>query len=89
MASSRGLSSGAEGNPALTADQSTEVDIGFTAIEGGTRLTLEHRGWDSLPPDHPARHGMNDRLFLLTKARWWEDHFAALREAADQDTANE
>ena len=70
--------------PNFTADQSTEVDIGFTAVEGGTRLTLEHRGWDSLPPDHPARHGMNDSLFLLTNARWWEDHFAALRGAADE-----
>ena len=53
-------------------------------VDGGTRLTLEHRGWDSLPPDHPARHGMNDSLFLLTNARWWEDHFAALRGVADE-----
>ena len=70
--------------PNFTADQSTEVDIGFTAVEGGTRLTLEHRGWDSLPPDHPARHGMDDRRFLLINARWWEDQFEALRSASDE-----
>jgi hypothetical protein len=47
-------------------------------------LTLEHRGWDSLPPDHPARHGMDDRRFLLINARWWEDQFEALRSASDE-----
>ena len=27
----------------------TEVEIRFEAIDGGTRVLLEHRGWDSLP----------------------------------------
>src|SRR5271170_2209958 len=65
--------------PNFTAEQVTEVDIGFIAIEGGTRLTLEHRGLGALPPDHPARHGMEDRRFLLIHARWWEDQFEAFR----------
>ena len=47
-------------------------------------MTLEHRGWDTLPPDHPARHGMEDRRFLLIHARWWEDQFAALKDMADE-----
>jgi mannose-6-phosphate isomerase-like protein (cupin superfamily) len=29
----------------------TEVEIRFEAIDGGTRVTLEHRGWDKLLPD--------------------------------------
>ena len=70
--------------PNFTADQVTEVDIGFIAIEGGTRLTLEHRGLGALPPDHPARHGMDDRRFLLIHARWWEDQFESLRAASDE-----
>jgi hypothetical protein len=70
--------------PNFTADQVTEVDIGFIAIEGGTRLTLEHRGLGALPPDHPARHGMEDRRFLLIHARWWEDQFEAFRRASDE-----
>jgi Activator of Hsp90 ATPase homolog 1-like protein len=70
--------------PNFTADQVTEVDIGFTAIEGGTRLTLEHRGLGALPPNHPARHGMEDRRFLLIHARWWEDQFESLRGAAGE-----
>jgi uncharacterized protein YndB with AHSA1/START domain len=70
--------------PNFTADQVTEVDIGFIAIDGGTRLTLEHRGLDSLPPDHPARHGLENRRYLLIHARWWEDQFEAFRGAVDE-----
>ena len=70
--------------PNFTAEQVTEVDIGFAAVEGGTRLTLEHRGWDTLPADHPARHGMEDRRFLLIHARWWEDQIDSLRRASDE-----
>ena len=70
--------------PNFTADQVTEVDIGFTPIADGTRLTLEHRGWGDLPPDHPARHGLEEGRFLMIKARWWEDQLDALRRAADE-----
>jgi uncharacterized protein YndB with AHSA1/START domain len=70
--------------PNFTAGQVTEVDIGFTPVAEGTRLTLEHRGWDTLPPDHPARHGLEERRFLLINARWWEDQFAAFGTLADE-----
>jgi Activator of Hsp90 ATPase homolog 1-like protein len=29
----------------------TEVEISFEAIHGGTRVILEHRGWDKVLPD--------------------------------------
>jgi activator of Hsp90 ATPase-like protein len=29
----------------------TEVEVRFEAIDDGTRVTLEHRGWDKLPAD--------------------------------------
>jgi uncharacterized protein YndB with AHSA1/START domain len=32
----------------------TEVEIHFEAIDGGTRVTLEHRGWDKVLPDVAA-----------------------------------
>ena len=70
--------------PEFTPDQVTEVDIAFAAIQGGTRLTLEHRGWGTLPPDHPARHGLEDRRLLLIQARWWEHQFDRLRGIADE-----
>jgi hypothetical protein len=28
----------------------TEVEVRFEPIYGGTRVVLEHRGWDALPP---------------------------------------
>jgi hypothetical protein len=65
--------------PNFAPDQVTHVDIVFTPVPGGTRLTLEHRGWDSLPADHPARHGMPDRTFLMLRARWWDDQFQSLK----------
>ncbi len=30
----------------------TEVEVRFEAIEGGTRVTLEHRGWDKVGCGH-------------------------------------
>jgi mannose-6-phosphate isomerase-like protein (cupin superfamily) len=33
----------------------TEVEVRFEAIEGGTRVTLEHRGWDKLRADIAAQ----------------------------------
>lgn len=68
--------------PNFTADQVTEVDIGFTSTPDGTRLTLEHRGWGDLPPDHPARHGLEEGRFMLLRGRWWEELLEALRGSA-------
>ena len=36
---------------------STEVSVRFEAVEGGTRVTVEHFGWDAIPLVHEARHG--------------------------------
>jgi mannose-6-phosphate isomerase-like protein (cupin superfamily) len=33
----------------------TEIEVRFEAIDGGTRVTLEHRGWDTVSPDIAAR----------------------------------
>jgi hypothetical protein len=33
----------------------TEVEIRFEAIEGGTRVTLEHRGWEKVSPEIAPR----------------------------------
>ena len=34
--------------------ETTEVEVRFETVERGTRVTVEHRGWDGLPGDHPA-----------------------------------
>jgi len=66
----------------FTPDQSTEVDIRFTPVAEGTRLTLEHRGWDTLPPDHPAHHGLDMLGSQLSRARWWDELLGALQVRA-------
>jgi uncharacterized protein YndB with AHSA1/START domain len=35
-------------HPGRAAETSQEVDISFTAVEEGTRVELEHRGWERL-----------------------------------------
>jgi uncharacterized protein YndB with AHSA1/START domain len=35
-------------------DAPTEVDVRFTADSGGTRVELEHRGWESAGPNAAA-----------------------------------
>ncbi|OYW13798.1 MAG: SAM-dependent methyltransferase [Sphingomonadales bacterium 12-62-5] len=38
-------------------DQITHVDVRFEAVGEDTRVTVTHRGWDTIPQDHVARHG--------------------------------
>jgi len=58
--------------------QRTEVEVQFEPAEGGTRVTLEHRGWDSLPPDHPARHGLSGSAFQAMIGLWWGEILTSL-----------
>lgn len=39
----------------------TEVEVTFTAVDGGTRVTLEHRGWERLGAGGPDRRDANGR----------------------------
>lgn len=41
----------------FTPDQLTSVEVVFEAVGGETRVTVTHRGWDTIPQDHVARHG--------------------------------
>jgi len=57
----------------------TEVDVRFEGVDGGTRVTLEHRGFDALPADHPVRHGMTGEAFRSMIGLWWGDVVTGLR----------
>jgi hypothetical protein len=35
----------------------TEVEVRFEPVGRETRVSVEHRGWDSVPQEHLARHG--------------------------------
>ncbi|HKU97300.1 MAG TPA: SRPBCC domain-containing protein [Vineibacter sp.] len=59
--------------------QVTMVEVRFIATQDGTRVVVEHSGWESLPTGHPARHGMNEVPFLHTMAGWWQEQLADLK----------
>jgi len=60
----------------FTADQVTEVDIRFERIGEGTRVTVEHRGWDSIPQEHVARHGFPLAATQMRLAEHWRSLLA-------------
>lgn len=53
-------------------DRETQVHVRFEAVAGGTRVVVEHVGWDSLPPEHAARHGFPLLPFHQRLAEWWQ-----------------
>jgi uncharacterized protein YndB with AHSA1/START domain len=57
----------------------TEVEVSFEAIDGGTRVTLCHRGWASLRPDHPARHGLDPAGVTRMIGLWWGEILTSFR----------
>ena len=59
--------------------ETTEVEVRFERVERGTRVTVEHRGWDGLPGDHPARHGFSDEMLRDVIGTWWSDLVVAMR----------
>lgn len=64
------------------ADRETEVHVRCEEVDGGTRVTVEHLGWDTVPQEHAARHGFPLRPFQQRLAEWWRDGLAALSARA-------
>ena len=60
------------------AGRSTQVFVRFEALEDGTRVTVEHLGWDQIPKAHAARHGFPLIAFQERLAEWWEALLASL-----------
>lgn len=61
----------------------TEVEVRFEAVDEGTRVTVEHRGWDSVPAENVARHGFPDRIFLQRHGEWWRTLLSGLAARAN------
>ncbi len=57
----------------------TEVEVRFAPVEAGTRVTLEHRGLDRLPPDVAAQKRKYGWITLLG---WFEENFSSTPEGA-------
>lgn len=51
----------------------TEVDVLFEPAAQGTRVTVTHRGFAALRPDHPVRHGKTGADFSREMGLWWGD----------------
>ncbi len=60
--------------------ESTEVEVRFEGFSGGTYVTVEHRGWATLRPDHPARHGLTGTDHSRQLGLWWGQLLSSLRE---------
>jgi uncharacterized protein YndB with AHSA1/START domain len=62
--------------------ESTEVEVQFEPSARGTLVTVTHRGWSRIRPDHPARHGLETEAFVRKIGLWWSDLMSSLREHA-------
>lgn len=69
----------------VASDASTTVEVWFEASGEGTRVTLEHRGFAALRPDHPVRHGAAVVDFIGEIGHWWGSLVTSLRLHAERD----
>jgi len=60
----------------------TEVEVRFEAVKAGTRVTVEHRGWEKIPRGHSARHGWEGEAFVTLISMRWADQLTFLRALA-------
>lgn len=62
--------------------QDTTVHVRFEGVDGGTRVVVEHFGWDGLPQEHAARHGFPLFAFQQRLAEWWQSQLSWLAQQA-------
>jgi hypothetical protein len=68
--------------PSFAPHETTEVEVRFEPVAGGTRVTIEHRGFDALPREHPARHGLDGEALQAMIGLWWGDLVTVFRRHA-------
>ena len=62
----------------FASDKSTEVEVSFEPVGEETRVSIEHRAWDTIPQRHAARHGFPEPVTLQRVADWWRGSLAKL-----------
>jgi uncharacterized protein YndB with AHSA1/START domain len=60
-------------------EQATEVEVLFEPVGRETRISIEHRAWDTIPRRHVARHGFPEHVTLQRVADWWRGSLGTLR----------
>ena len=69
-------------------DQETELHVRFDDVDDPaaaavqTRVVVEHFGWDRIPREDAARHGLPLATFQIRFAQWWETLLHTLGEVA-------
>jgi hypothetical protein len=61
-------------------EQVTEVEVRFVGVGEETRISVEHRAWDTIPQCHVARHGFPEAATLQHVASWWRASLHALNQ---------
>ena len=60
-------------------EMSTEVEVRFEPVGEETRVSIEHRAWDTIPQGHVARHGFPEAETLRQVGAWWRASLDALK----------
>jgi uncharacterized protein YndB with AHSA1/START domain len=71
-------------NEVFAPDEDTEVEVTFAPTTSGTLVTVVHRGWAAIRPDHPARHSMPVDQFIRSLGTWWGDQMSSMRLLVEQ-----
>jgi uncharacterized protein YndB with AHSA1/START domain len=71
-------------NEVFAPDEDTEVEVTFAPTARGTLVTVTHRGWAAIRPDHPARHSMPVDQFIRSLGTWWGDQVSSMRLLIEQ-----
>ena len=66
----------------FTPEQATDVEVTFEAVGEETRVTVVHSGWDSVPREHVAKHGMENGYFQTRHGDWWRELLDRMGEIA-------
>jgi uncharacterized protein YndB with AHSA1/START domain len=69
-------------SPDFAAGEKTEVEICFEPKNGGTEVTVIHRGWSALRKDHPGRRGLAGPAFTDMLGLWWAELATSYRAHA-------
>lgn len=69
-------------------DEWTEVEVRFEPTEKGTRVSVEHYGFDELGTDHGVWHGQGREALVGSMGLWWGDLLVALRSSAATAAGN-
>ena len=67
----------------------TEIEMRFEPEGAVTRFHFEHRGWESVPQEHVARHGFPEGIFLQRHGEWWQHLLRSYRGRLDETAARE